>query len=111
MWPGKKMAGRMGGTRTTTQNLAVIRVDTALDLIFVRGCVPGIDDAHVMVRDAKKKMVSLSSANQAKGLYEKVLPKGIDNLPFPAGTKEMAQSLPQVIVAPTHRRSPFIPRE
>ncbi|ETW86046.1 hypothetical protein HETIRDRAFT_309387 [Heterobasidion irregulare TC 32-1] len=111
VWPGKKMAGRMGGTRNTTQNLAVIRVDTALDLIFVRGCVPGIDDAHVMVRDAKKKMVSLSSANQAKGLYEKVLPKGIDNLPFPAGTKEMAQSLPQVIVAPTHRRSPFIPRE
>ncbi|THH12639.1 hypothetical protein EW146_g7508 [Bondarzewia mesenterica] len=111
IWPGKKMAGRMGGKRTTTQNLAVVRVDSALDLIFVRGCVSGIDDAHVLVRDAKKKMTSLSRANQAKGLYEKVLPKGVDDLPFPAGTKEMAEALPPIIVAPSQRSSPFIPRE
>src|ERR1700722_18238581 len=58
IWPGKKMAGRLGGERTTVQNLAVVRVDTSLDLIFVRGAVPGIDDAHVLVRDAKKKIVS-----------------------------------------------------
>jgi len=50
------MAGRLGGERTTTQNLSVVRVDSALDLIFVRGCVPGVDDAHVLIRDAKKKM-------------------------------------------------------
>ncbi|KAA1469480.1 mitochondrial 50S ribosomal protein L3 [Dentipellis sp. KUC8613] len=109
IWPGKKMAGRMGGERVTTQNLAVIRVDSELDLIFVRGCVPGIDDAHVLVRDAKKKMTSLAKANQAKGLYEKVLPKGVEDLPFPAGTNEMAKALPPVVVAPTHRRSPFVP--
>ncbi|KAI0064585.1 mitochondrial 50S ribosomal protein L3 [Artomyces pyxidatus] len=111
IWPGKKMAGRMGGTRITAQNLAVVRVDSALDLIFVRGCVPGVDDAHVMVRDAKKKMVSLSRAHQAKGEYEKVLPKGVNDLPFPAGTQELAKALPPVIVAPSLRRSPFIPRE
>ncbi|TFY73176.1 hypothetical protein EWM64_g10836, partial [Hericium alpestre] len=111
IWPGKKMAGRMGGKRITTQNLAVIRVDSDLDLIFVRGCVPGIDDAHVLVRDAKKNMVCLGSANQAKGLYEKVLPKGVEDLPFPAGTTEMAKALPPVVIAPTLRRSPFIPRE
>jgi len=35
VWPGKKMAGRMGNKRITTQNLTVIRVDTQLDLIFV----------------------------------------------------------------------------
>ena len=28
VWPGKKMAGRLGGERTTTQNLAVVRVDS-----------------------------------------------------------------------------------
>lgn len=111
VWPGKKMAGRMGGERITTQNLAVVRVDTNLDLIFVRGNVPGVDDGHVLVRDAKKKMTALGSHNQAKGLYEKVLPKGVDDLPFPAGTVVLAKSLPPVIEAPSYRRSPFIPQE
>ncbi|KAH9951993.1 mitochondrial 50S ribosomal protein L3 [Amylocystis lapponica] len=110
VWPGKKMAGRQGGKRITAQNLSVVRVDSALDLIFVRGCVPGIDDAQVMVRDAKKKMTSVAQVNEAKGLFDKILPKGIDSLPFPAGTQEMAKELPSIIAAPTHRRSPFIPR-
>lgn len=111
MFPGKKMAARMGGMRVTVQNLAVVRVDTHLDLIFVRGSLPGIDDAQVMVRDAKKKMTALSMHNQAKGLYEKVLPKGVDDLPFPAGTAELARALPSVIEAPAYRRSPFVPQE
>ncbi|KAG5653835.1 hypothetical protein H0H81_010108 [Sphagnurus paluster] len=111
IWPGKKMAGRMGGKRITVQNLHVVRVDTALDLIFVRGNVPGVDDAQVMIRDAKKKMNALSSHNQAKGLYEKVLPKGVDDLPFPAGTVELAKVLPPIIEAPAYRRSPFTPQE
>ncbi|KAF8077863.1 translation protein [Lyophyllum atratum] len=111
VWPGKKMAGHMGNKRITTQNLAVVRVDTSLDLIFVRGNVPGVDNAQVMIRDAKKKMTALSSHNQAKGLYEKVLPKGVDDLPFPAGTAELAKVLPPIIEAPAYRRSPFTPQE
>ncbi|KAG5647241.1 hypothetical protein DXG03_000776 [Asterophora parasitica] len=110
IWPGKKMAGRMGGKRITTQNLAVVRVDSALDLIFVRGNVPGADDAQVMIRDAIKK-VAFGRHNQAKGLYEKVLPKGVDDLPFPAGTAELAKVLPPIIEAPAYRRSPFTPQE
>ncbi|KAK7054774.1 hypothetical protein VNI00_003237 [Paramarasmius palmivorus] len=110
VWPGKKMPGRLGGERITTQNLPVLRVDSDLNLIYVRGAVPGIDDAHVMVRDAKKK-VAVGRHNQAKGLYEQVLPKGVDDLPFPAGTAEMAKLLPSVIEAPANRRSPFVPRE
>jgi large subunit ribosomal protein L3 len=111
VWPGKKMAGRMGNKQRTAQNLAVVRVDTELDLIYVRGCVPGVDDAQCFVRDAVKKMVSLGKHAQAKGLYEKVLPKGVDDMPFPAGTKDMAQQFPPVITAPTLGTSPFIPRE
>ncbi|KAK7467203.1 hypothetical protein VKT23_004261 [Stygiomarasmius scandens] len=111
VWPGKKMAARMGGTQVTTQNLHVVRVDTSLNLIYVRGAVPGVDDAHVMIRDAKKKMTALSMHNQAKGLYEKVLPKGVDDLPFPAGTTELAKKLPAVVEAPAYRRSLFIPQE
>ena len=106
------MAGRLGGERITTQNLAVVRVDSDLDLIFVRGCVPGVDDAHVMVRDAKKKMTQLAQHNNAKCNMEKILPRGLVDLPFPAGTKESAKALPPVIVAPSARVSdPFVPRE
>lgn len=102
------MAGRLGGERTTTQNLQVVRVDTSLDLIFVRGCVPGIDDAFVLVRDAKKTM-AIGQHNWEKGAEGKVLPKHVVDLPFPAGTKEMASSYPPVIVAKTRRiNSPFI---
>jgi large subunit ribosomal protein L3 len=105
------MAGHMGNKRITTQNLPVVRIDTSLNLVFVKGTVPGVDDAHVLVRDAKKKMIALSSHNQAKGLYEKVLPKGVDDLPFPAGTTQLAAMLPPVIEAPSYRRSPFLPFE
>ncbi|KAF8212120.1 ribosomal protein L3 [Mycena galopus ATCC 62051] len=111
VFPGKKMPGRLGGKRITTQNLAVVRVDTTLDLVFVRGAVPGIDDAHVLICDAKKRMVALGSHNQAKGLYEKVLPTGVDDLPFPAGTVKLAKTLPSIIESPAYRTSPFIPQE
>jgi len=104
------MAGRMGGQRITTQNLAVIRIDSKLGLIFVKGAVPGVDDAHILICDAKKIMAQ-GKHNQIKGLYEKVLPKGVDDLPFPAGTAELAETLPAIIEAPAYRTSPFIPRE
>ncbi|KAF9265475.1 translation protein [Marasmius fiardii PR-910] len=111
VWPGKKMPGRLGGERITTQNLAVIRVDSNLNLVYLKGAVPGFDDAHVLVKDAKKKLIALGQHNQAKGLYEKVLPKGVDDLPFPAGTSEMAKALPSIIEAPSYRKSPFVAQE
>jgi large subunit ribosomal protein L3 len=105
------MAGRLGNERITVQNLFVIRIDSDLDLIYVKGAVPGVDDADVMVRDAKKKITSLARAANLKGLYDKVLPKGVVDLPFPAGTAEMAKDLPSVITAVSPRSSPFLPME
>ncbi len=105
------MAGRMGGVRRTTQNLVVMRVDTTLDLIFVRGSVAGVDDAQVLIRDAKKKMIANAQINYARGNFDKVLPKTLVTLPFPAGTKELAETLPPIIICPTTRvSSPFVPR-
>jgi large subunit ribosomal protein L3 len=104
------MAGHMGGNQVTVQNLAVVRVDTSLNLIYVRGAVPGVDDAPVYVRDAKKIMAQ-GKAYAAKGRTDKILPKGVDDLPFPAGTEELAKTLPSIIEAPAYRRSPFVPPE
>lgn len=110
VFPGKKMAGHMGGNQVTVQNLAVVRVDTNLNLIYVRGAIPGVDDAPVYVRDAKKIMAQ-GKAYAAKGRTDKILPKGVDDLPFPAGTDELAKTLPPIIEAPAYRRSPFVPPE
>lgn len=105
------MAGRHGNKQKTQQNLQVVRVDTELDLVFVRGAVPGVDDAHVLMRDAKKKMTHDSKVAASEGRMESLLPKGVDDLPFPAGTKEMAGTMPVILMNPTLTRSPFVPRE
>ncbi len=52
---GKKMPGRTGGTRTTTQSLKVIMVKPDENLIFVKGSVPGKTNNILMIRQAVKK--------------------------------------------------------
>lgn len=49
---GMAMAGRMGNERVTVRNLQVVRVDSERNLLFVRGAVPGHNDALVRVRNA-----------------------------------------------------------
>jgi len=46
---GKKMPGRMGGTRTTIKNLQVVRVDGERNLLFVKGGVPGARNSYVLI--------------------------------------------------------------
>jgi large subunit ribosomal protein L3 len=53
--PGRKMAGRMGGERTTVQNLRVLRVDAEKGVLLVRGAVPGATGTTLFVSRAKKK--------------------------------------------------------
>ena len=49
---GKRMAGRMGGERTTVRNLQVVVADPERNLLAVRGAIPGHDGALVEVRVA-----------------------------------------------------------
>lgn len=55
VFKGKKMAGRMGCDRVTTQNLRVLKVDRGRNLLFISGAVPGNKGNFVEVRDAVKK--------------------------------------------------------
>lgn len=41
VYPGKKMAGRYGGTKVTIRKLEVVRVDTERNLLLIKGAVPG----------------------------------------------------------------------
>jgi large subunit ribosomal protein L3 len=54
VFPGKKMSGHRGDETTTTQNLDVVRVDEARQLLLVKGAVPGSKNGHVVVRPAVK---------------------------------------------------------
>ena len=54
VFKGKKMAGHMGQTRVTTQNIEVVSTDSDRGLILVRGAVPGSKGAWIIVRDAVK---------------------------------------------------------
>lgn len=72
-WPGRvvknrPMPGQLGNEQVTVQNLEVVAIDEARNLIMVRGGVPGYDGATILVSDAKKR------AKQAVG-------------PVPAGLK------------------------
>ena len=54
IFPGKKMSGHRGDVTVTTQNLDVVRIDEARQLLLVRGAVPGAKNGHVVVRPAVK---------------------------------------------------------
>jgi large subunit ribosomal protein L3 len=80
VFKGKKMAGHMGDTRVTTQNLEVVSTDVERGLILVRGAVPGSKGAWILVRDAVKM----------------ALP---DSAPKPAGLRKSAAAAPVVEAA------------
>ena len=51
---GQRMAGRMGNVRVTVQNLDVIAVHAAENLILLRGAVPGKPNSLVLIRETTK---------------------------------------------------------
>jgi large subunit ribosomal protein L3 len=55
VFKGKKMAGHMGAERVTVQNLEIVQIDEARNLILVKGAVPGVDNAIIRVTDAEKR--------------------------------------------------------
>ncbi|MDJ0929978.1 50S ribosomal protein L3 [Breoghania sp.] len=57
VFKGKKMAGHMGNTRVTTQNLKVVRTDVERGLIMVQGAVPGSKGGWILVKDAIKRVL------------------------------------------------------
>jgi large subunit ribosomal protein L3 len=54
VFKGVRMAGRMGGVRTTVQSLTVHAVDAERGLLLIKGAVPGPGGGLVFVRSAAK---------------------------------------------------------
>lgn len=54
VFKGKKLPGRMGGKRTTLQNLEIVRVDAERNVLLIKGNIPGPKKALVEIRSAVK---------------------------------------------------------
>jgi large subunit ribosomal protein L3 len=54
VFKGLRMAGRHGGTRTTTMNLKVHAVDAEKGMLLIKGAIPGPKGSLVLVRSAAK---------------------------------------------------------
>jgi len=56
VFKGHNMPGHMGAEKVTVQNLKVIRVDLANNLLLIEGGVPGYKNGYLVITKAKKKI-------------------------------------------------------
>ncbi len=54
VFPGKRMAGRMGNANRTEENLKVVQVDLERNLLLISGSVPGAPGGRVVIRPSVK---------------------------------------------------------
>jgi large subunit ribosomal protein L3 len=57
VFPGKKMSGHMGDVTKSVQNLPIVRIDEARQLLLIKGAIPGSAGGFVTVRHAIKVAV------------------------------------------------------
>ena len=62
IFKGKIGAGHMGAEQVTVMNLDVVKVDSELGIIAVRGAVPGPKGGLVFVRDTAKTIIEKKGA-------------------------------------------------
>ena len=55
VFKGKKMAGRMGNTTVTKQNLKIIEIDTEKKILIIKGSVPGKKNSIIFLKDSVKR--------------------------------------------------------
>ncbi|MGF1513077.1 MAG: 50S ribosomal protein L3 [Elainellaceae cyanobacterium] len=54
IYPGKRMAGRMGGERVTVRKLAIVQVDGDRNLLLIKGAVPGKPGTFLDIRPTRQ---------------------------------------------------------
>ena len=62
VFPGKRMSGHLGDDTVTTQNLDVIRIDEARQLLMIKGAIPGSKGGFVTVHPAVKAKTEVKGA-------------------------------------------------
>ena len=73
---GMKMPGHMGQVRRTVQNLQIIQVREAENLLLIKGSMPGAEGDYVIIRESKKRSRVLEKARQERIEKHKAMAKG-----------------------------------
>lgn len=55
VFKGKKMSGQMGNKKKTIQNLQIIDINKELNIILVRGSIPGYKKNYIYIKKSIKK--------------------------------------------------------
>ena len=61
---GLKMAGHMGQVRRTTQNLRIVQVRDAENILLIQGAIPGAKGDYVIIRESKKNPKKAEAAKK-----------------------------------------------
>lgn len=76
---GMRMPGHLGQVRRTTQNLEVVQVREAENVLLIRGAIPGSKGDYVVIRESKKRPKGwkphAERAEAKKGEAKKAEPK------------------------------------
>jgi large subunit ribosomal protein L3 len=72
---GMKMPGHMGQIRRTVQNLQVIQVREAENLILIKGSMPGAEGDYVIIRESKKRSRVLEKSRNERIEKHKLMSK------------------------------------
>jgi large subunit ribosomal protein L3 len=49
VFPGLRMAGRMGGNRVKVVNLQILKIIVDKNLVLVKGAIPGSNGSYVII--------------------------------------------------------------
>jgi large subunit ribosomal protein L3 len=67
---GMKMPGHMGQVRRTAQNLQIVQVREAENLLLIKGAIPGSNNDYVIIREAKKLPKGSDRAKRRLALHQ-----------------------------------------
>jgi large subunit ribosomal protein L3 len=81
VFKGKRMSGHMGMRNRTIENLRIVEVDAARNLLLISGAVPGAEGGRVIVRPSVK---ALGKARRQKLMPNKA-PVAAKGAPQPKG--------------------------
>ena len=68
---GHHLPGHMGVDKITVQNLEIIDVDKANNLILIKGNVPGHKNSYLIVKEARKRPKGFVKSKPAQVLSKK----------------------------------------
>ena len=88
VFKGKRMSGHMGMRNRTIENLRIVEVDAARNLLLISGAVPGAEGGRVIVRPSVK---ALGQARRQKLMPNKA-PVAAKGAPQPKGQPAGAAS-------------------